>query len=595
MLQTQPTPLARQGVLVVMGCAGISLSPTSLGMARIIKKLFWFILKIINCTHTLTKEPLGEVPGLHFYPIWEAASVDKWLYNGGPYELIVLHFLLGVACYMGREWELSFCLGMSPWIVSKFLARQDMPYLQDGRPVDMVFNPLGVPSRMNVGQLFESSLGERIATLEGEKAKLDKQLDEINEARVVIEAAQDFNTKIDHARAMVEQEVNSIVNMTVFVRVLTCNFSLGLDLLVEYKLALKSELDESSTDTSLDNVSGDQGQSDSDFTSSNQHQAVALTDPAVACHPAVALTDPAGARKFVVAQGLRKSINLRRKIGPLEDKDPVLTLSSHGLTKSEHKQKIKGVEFFSINHDTFVTSQFAHFDICFCNCISYEGILRKWELTSDTKAKKVVSFDVLYKGSIPEDFAINPVDDSIVLVYGNKETLRAVSLTGEEQDIIAEEIGEKNHETGVSRVAFLRCKMNNNPVFVTSDKKSHSIVAWGMVESTWRNVGSYKLHSSAITGICDTCCIFKMSNETVNTMFGWKSSKGSQQTALVKSAWSPSGPAEEKVRVFDIRYCSAKNPSITLSDHSRKVFKVAWASTRSVLVTTSLLDKKLGL
>nr|GLL25374.1 Ycf2 [Ipomoea trifida] len=48
--------------------------------------------------------------GLHFYPIWEAASVDEWLYNGGPYELIVLHFLLGVACYMGREWELSFRL-----------------------------------------------------------------------------------------------------------------------------------------------------------------------------------------------------------------------------------------------------------------------------------------------------------------------------------------------------------------------------------------------------------------------------------------------------------------------------------------------------
>nr|YP_010890871.1 RNA polymerase beta subunit [Cyanea calycina]WJK72321.1 RNA polymerase beta subunit [Cyanea calycina] len=44
-------------------------------------------------------------------------------------------------------------------IISKILPRQDMPYLQDGRPVDMVFNPLGVPSRMNVGQIFESSLG----------------------------------------------------------------------------------------------------------------------------------------------------------------------------------------------------------------------------------------------------------------------------------------------------------------------------------------------------------------------------------------------------------------------------------------------------
>nr|QOU09661.1 RNA polymerase beta subunit [Nymphaea jamesoniana] len=44
-------------------------------------------------------------------------------------------------------------------IISKILPRQDMPYLQDGTPVDMVFNPLGVPSRMNVGQMFECSLG----------------------------------------------------------------------------------------------------------------------------------------------------------------------------------------------------------------------------------------------------------------------------------------------------------------------------------------------------------------------------------------------------------------------------------------------------
>nr|YP_010007461.1 RNA polymerase beta subunit [Passiflora rhamnifolia]QNR06304.1 RNA polymerase beta subunit [Passiflora rhamnifolia] len=44
-------------------------------------------------------------------------------------------------------------------VISKILPRQDMPYLQDGGPVDMVFNPLGVPSRMNVGQIFECSLG----------------------------------------------------------------------------------------------------------------------------------------------------------------------------------------------------------------------------------------------------------------------------------------------------------------------------------------------------------------------------------------------------------------------------------------------------
>ena len=44
-------------------------------------------------------------------------------------------------------------------IVSTILPRQDMPYLSDGTTVDMVLNPLGVPSRMNVGQVFESLLG----------------------------------------------------------------------------------------------------------------------------------------------------------------------------------------------------------------------------------------------------------------------------------------------------------------------------------------------------------------------------------------------------------------------------------------------------
>jgi DNA-directed RNA polymerase subunit beta len=44
-------------------------------------------------------------------------------------------------------------------IISRVLSRQDMPYLPDGTPVDILFNPLGVPSRMNVGQVFECLLG----------------------------------------------------------------------------------------------------------------------------------------------------------------------------------------------------------------------------------------------------------------------------------------------------------------------------------------------------------------------------------------------------------------------------------------------------
>ena len=44
-------------------------------------------------------------------------------------------------------------------IISRVLSRQDMPYLPDGTPIDILFNPLGVPSRMNVGQVFECLLG----------------------------------------------------------------------------------------------------------------------------------------------------------------------------------------------------------------------------------------------------------------------------------------------------------------------------------------------------------------------------------------------------------------------------------------------------
>src|SRR6201999_1811769 len=44
-------------------------------------------------------------------------------------------------------------------VISRILPEEDMPYLQDGTPVDLVLNPLGVPSRMNVGQILEIHLG----------------------------------------------------------------------------------------------------------------------------------------------------------------------------------------------------------------------------------------------------------------------------------------------------------------------------------------------------------------------------------------------------------------------------------------------------
>ncbi len=65
-------------------------------------------------------------------------------------------------------------------IVSKIVRTEDMPFLEDGRPVDLVLNPLGVPSRMNLGQIFEAilgaagrKLGVKFATPIFDGAKLD--------------------------------------------------------------------------------------------------------------------------------------------------------------------------------------------------------------------------------------------------------------------------------------------------------------------------------------------------------------------------------------------------------------------------------------
>ena len=65
-------------------------------------------------------------------------------------------------------------------IVSKIVRQEDMPFLEDGTPVDIVLNPLGVPSRMNIGQVFEAvlgaagrKLGVKFATPIFDGAKLD--------------------------------------------------------------------------------------------------------------------------------------------------------------------------------------------------------------------------------------------------------------------------------------------------------------------------------------------------------------------------------------------------------------------------------------
>ena len=70
--------------------------------------------------------PSSNAIGVHFYPIWESLAFDEWLYNGGTYQFLVLHFLGAVSSWMGREWEFSFRLvyrlRMRPWIFIAFSA-----------------------------------------------------------------------------------------------------------------------------------------------------------------------------------------------------------------------------------------------------------------------------------------------------------------------------------------------------------------------------------------------------------------------------------------------------------------------------------------
>ena len=71
---------------------------------------------------TATVVPSSNAIGLHLYPLWAAASLDEWLYNGGPYQMIIFHFLIAIYAYMGRQWELSYRLGMRPWIAVAYSA-----------------------------------------------------------------------------------------------------------------------------------------------------------------------------------------------------------------------------------------------------------------------------------------------------------------------------------------------------------------------------------------------------------------------------------------------------------------------------------------
>ena len=79
-------------------------------------------------------------------------------------------------------------------IISRILRRQDMPYLPDGTPIDILLNPLGMPSRMNVGQILEALLG-----LAGDKLNKRFKILPFDEMYSPEASRSLINTKLIHA------------------------------------------------------------------------------------------------------------------------------------------------------------------------------------------------------------------------------------------------------------------------------------------------------------------------------------------------------------------------------------------------------------
>jgi DNA-directed RNA polymerase subunit beta len=75
-------------------------------------------------------------------------------------------------------------------VVARIVREEDMPFLEDGTPVDICLNPLGVPSRMNLGQIYETvlawagtKLGRKYATPIFDGASLDQVSAELNRSK----------------------------------------------------------------------------------------------------------------------------------------------------------------------------------------------------------------------------------------------------------------------------------------------------------------------------------------------------------------------------------------------------------------------------
>jgi len=149
-------------------------------------------------------------------------------------------------------------------VVSMIVPVEDMPYAKDGRPVDIVLNPLGVPSRMNIGQILEVHLGwaakglgekiDRMIKAQAKVAELRKFLDEVYNSNASKEAAAGHHVNL---KSLTDEELLTLAqNLTEGVPMATPVFDGAFE--EEIKAMLKlADLPESGQTTLYDGRTGE--------------------------------------------------------------------------------------------------------------------------------------------------------------------------------------------------------------------------------------------------------------------------------------------------------------------------------------------------
>lgn len=95
-------------------------------------------------------------------------------------------------------------------VVSKILPVEDLPYMEDGTPVDIVLNPLGVPSRMNVGQILEVHLGWAAKGLGNKIDAMLRQERNLHEVREFLDKIYNSTGKIEEIQSLTDEEVKEL-------------------------------------------------------------------------------------------------------------------------------------------------------------------------------------------------------------------------------------------------------------------------------------------------------------------------------------------------------------------------------------------------